>query len=434
MVSKDHISRAGRRASLALATSDDAGTSSLFHDIEAQKRQALDVARTAIISAEVARWAAVRLSRVRYAAALVVLEVGVIAARLFSDDVTDWPLGLIVVISSCEMALLISMLIAAWLSSHKLRWASDGLTVVTYLVGIVLVPSLSIASGERPGTFSLFVLTLIVYAYPKAFVTPAAYVDVGFVAVIVVMVISTVSQLLSTGVAYETFANGVIVLNFALASFIPQRQNQVMRHELVRLFATMEMESHTQLLLLQRVIPRVFLAELIKDERIVSTAKRVAVLFCEVMAPDHAQGDGLHKLGNNVHSGTLRTLSRVFKVIDGVMDRHGVFKVETIGSEYMAVSGLPVQCLHPRNPVFALIRASTDMLDAVHDDPICRAKGITLQIGINSGTTVEAILGRRLLPRWKLFGDTVNTASRIKSAGAPGLIHLSAAAQDRVRS
>lgn len=124
MVSKDHISRAGRRASLALATSDDAGTSSLFHDIEAQKRQALDVARTAIISAEVARWAAVRLSRVRYAAALVVLEVGVIAARLFSDDVTDWPLGLIVVISSCEMALLISMLIAAWLVSPAARKAA----------------------------------------------------------------------------------------------------------------------------------------------------------------------------------------------------------------------------------------------------------------------------------------------------------------------
>lgn len=123
MVSKDHISRAGRRASLALATSDDAGTSSLFHDIEAQKRQALEVARTAIISAEVARWAAVRLSRIRYAAALVVLELGVIASRYLSDNVSDWSPGLITAISSCEMALLLAMLIAAWLVSVASREA-----------------------------------------------------------------------------------------------------------------------------------------------------------------------------------------------------------------------------------------------------------------------------------------------------------------------
>ena len=50
---------------------------------------------------------------------------------------------------------------------------------------------------------------------------------------------------------------------------------------------------------------------------------------------------------------------------------------------------------------------------------------VALQIGINSGTVVETILGRELLPRWKLFGDTVNTASRMKSHGGPGRIHVS---------
>jgi len=304
-------------------------------------------------------------------------------------------------------------------------------TLITYLLTAFVVPVISTFSAQqRPGPFSLFVLTLLVFAFPKAFVIPAAYADAAFFLTIAVVAASAGYQIYATGFAYEIVANTVIVLVFALASFLPQRRNQALRRELVRLFATMEMESHTQLLLLQRVIPRVFLTELIKDERIVSTAKRVAVLFCEVMAPDPLQGEGLHKLGNNLQAETLRTLSRVFKVIDGVMDRHGVFKVETIGSEYMAVSGLPVQCLHPRNPVFALVRASIDMLDAVHDDPLCRIKGITLQVGINAGTTVEAILGRRLLPRWKLFGDTVNTSSRMKSGGAPGVIHLSASSRD----
>ena len=50
---------------------------------------------------------------------------------------------------------------------------------------------------------------------------------------------------------------------------------------------------------------------------------------------------------------------------------------------------------------------------------------LSLQIGINSGTVVESILGRKLLPRWKLFGDTVNTASRMKTTGMTGQVHVS---------
>lgn len=67
------------------------------------------------------------------------------------------------------------------------------------------------------------------------------------------------------------------------------------------------------------------------------------------------------------------------------------------------------------------------MLDAIHSNPALAQ--VTLQIGINCGTAVETILGRELLPRWKLFGDTVNTASRMKSFGGPGRIHIS----ERVR-
>ena len=67
------------------------------------------------------------------------------------------------------------------------------------------------------------------------------------------------------------------------------------------------------------------------------------------------------------------------------------------------------------------------MLDAIHSNP--EMNNITLQIGINAGNAVETILGRELLPRWKLFGDTVNTASRMKSSGKPGRIHVS----ERVR-
>jgi hypothetical protein len=61
---------------------------------------------------------------------------------------------------------------------------------------------------------------------------------------------------------------------------------------------------------------------------------------------------------------------------------------------------------------------------------LARGMTVSLQIGINTGWVVEAILGKRLLPRYKLFGDCVNTASRMKSTGVYGRICASRATRD----
>ena len=91
-------------------------------------------------------------------------------------------------------------------------------------------------------------------------------------------------------------------------------------------------------------------------------------------------------------------------------------------------------CKHPSSTVLAILQAAMQMLhnvrkEAERQPDLAR---IRLQIGINAGPAVEAILGRQLLPRWKLFGDTVNTASRMKSNGMPNRIHLSEMARDAV--
>jgi class 3 adenylate cyclase len=68
-----------------------------------------------------------------------------------------------------------------------------------------------------------------------------------------------------------------------------------------------------------------------------------------------------------------------------------------------------------------------------NDDILALTRGkfsVSLQIGINSGDVVESILGKRLLPRYKLFGDAVNTASRMKSTGLCGRINTSRATHD----
>ncbi len=173
------------------------------------------------------------------------------------------------------------------------------------------------------------------------------------------------------------------------------------------------------------------------------------MLFCEVLLGTHDPDSGnviWSKMGSNLNHSTLSLLSSVFSILDGVVQQHDAFKVETIGSEYMAVSGkpthtrvadststtrlfagFPASARHPANTAITMLGVAVAMLDAIESNPAL--KNVTLQIGINSGTAVETILGRELLPRWKLFGDTVNTASRMKSFGAPGCIHVS----ERVR-
>lgn len=144
----------------------------------------------------------------------------------------------------------------------------------------------------------------------------------------------------------------------------------------------------------------------------------------------------VQKMSEGATPGSLYTLGIVFDTLDEVVSTLGAYKVETIGSEYMAVSGLPAGCLHPANPSMLMMSVAAAMIATVRNhgslsgvrtavsewpchliNTLRREHQIGLQIGVNTGRVVETILGRRLLPRWKLFGDTVNTAARFVLGG-----------------
>ncbi|XP_074662616.1 atrial natriuretic peptide receptor 1-like [Tubulanus polymorphus] len=117
-------------------------------------------------------------------------------------------------------------------------------------------------------------------------------------------------------------------------------------------------------------------------------------------------------------------LNDLYTMFDGVIEKFDVYKVETIGDAYMVVSGLP-----RRNGNFhaaAIADMALNLLSMVLTFRIRHMPRVQLQvrIGLHTGPCCAGVVGHSM-PRYCLFGDTVNTASRMESTGAALRIHIS---------
>jgi PAS domain S-box-containing protein len=176
-------------------------------------------------------------------------------------------------------------------------------------------------------------------------------------------------------------------------------------------------------LLLLNVLPQPIAERLKRGQRTIAESfEEVTVLFADLV-------DFTEFSTQTSPTELVELLNEIFSKFDQLAEKHGVEKIKTIGDAYMAVAGLP----KPRpDHAQAIAQMALDMQAAIEQFNVEKGQTFKIRIGINSGSVVAGVIGIRKFS-YDLWGDTVNTASRMESHGIPGYIQLTAATYELLK-
>ena len=182
-----------------------------------------------------------------------------------------------------------------------------------------------------------------------------------------------------------------------------------------------ERERSEQLLL--NVLPAPIAARLKQGEEVIADGfAEVTVLFADLV-------DFTRRSQETTPDRVVRLLDELFTALDRLAERHGLEKIKTVGDAYMAVGGLPEPRPDHAEAVAEMALAVREEVPR-HLDP--GGRPLQVRIGIDTGPVVAGVIGRRKFS-YDLWGDTVNTASRMETNGVPGCIQVTDRAHRRLR-
>ncbi len=167
--------------------------------------------------------------------------------------------------------------------------------------------------------------------------------------------------------------------------------------------------------LLLNILPRSIAQRLrAGEERIADSFPMVSVLFADLV--------GFTAMTRKTTATALvDMLDELFSKFDLITESYGLEKIKTIGDCYMLAGGVPIE---RDDHAVAVCNAAFEMIDTLAEMRERTGSAVNMRIGVHSGLVIAGVIGVRKFT-YDLWGDTVNVASRMESAGQPGRVPVS---------
>ena len=179
--------------------------------------------------------------------------------------------------------------------------------------------------------------------------------------------------------------------------------------------------------LLANVLPKNTASEIMEKGKATKIKYNfVTVLFSDIQ--------GFTKIAEETNPEILiDELDKFFFYFDSVVEKFGIEKIKTIGDAYMCAGGIPEKNrTNPVEVILAALEMKSYMIKLKETSELEGMKYWDIRIGIHTGTVVAGVVGQKKLS-YDIWGDTVNTASRMESSGEAGRINISGTTYEFVK-
>jgi guanylate cyclase len=306
------------------------------------------------------------------------------------------------------------VVIAALVAHARTRWflgftvvfAASGLLIV--LVGDLTLGGVRASAGSLIWAFLVPIGALLYFGVRGSLIWFAAFAAVVVAALLLDPVVQSaaVAMPYPMELAFNAFnLIGATAIVFALLAYVERERRAA--------------QARSEELLLN-VLPEAIAERLKGGERVIADQYAAAsVLFADLVefTPMSERSPAPE---------VVTLLNDLFSEFDLIAEKRGLEKIKTIGDAYMAVAGVP----DPRaDHAEAAVEMGLAMVTTAHGFRDPDGRPLELRVGIASGPVVAGVIGRRKFI-YDLWGDTVNTASRMQSSGMPGCLQITLATRD----
>ncbi|MCB1178396.1 MAG: adenylate/guanylate cyclase domain-containing protein [Leptospiraceae bacterium] len=296
---------------------------------------------------------------------------------------------------------------------NRSGWFMTGLTLGIYEIILHQVLAIIIIGNDAGFEYYIIAVSITIFLMP------------GHRFVKTILSFSTIGALIGINVygalnkpIFPLSANTILGLHIynGLSAFgVLVLQGFYFHFEVKRAEKALELEHEKAVDLLHNILPVPIAKRLQEDNKSIADGfEHCTVLFADIV--------GFTKLSQMVTPERLvEMLNEIFSLFDDLAAKYDLEKIKTIGDCYMVAGGIPI---HRTDHAEAVADFALDMIKTLENFNSNSESKLQLRIGINSGPVVAGVIGKRKFI-YDLWGDTVNTASRMESHGVVNRVQVS---------